>query len=136
MKILRDHPGIVRVVLHEDVRALQTTWVTFHERRDLLRPILDYQLATTSLYQLRFSIVDTSETTGVLDEEQQAWLENDFFPRAAKTGVRALLSVVAKSAVTSLVNKRWQVVATRFGYDVVQVASVPDALEYCRKRLS
>jgi hypothetical protein len=106
--------------------------VTFNDK-SVFRPLLEEQLKVQIEKRVASVIIDTGATTGVLAQEDQEWIIKDFFPRVAKTATKALITVVPKSALTNLANKRWQSVGNAFGFEMYNVGSAADAEELARK---
>ena len=69
--------------------------------------------------------LDVSDVQGVPTHECQAWFADSLFPSFADNGMKAIFTILSKSAITKLASKKW----TPFKFDMYDVASLDDAKE-------
>lgn len=130
--VIKEYAGVVTVTLHPELSMLKLSWTSFFNAKDVFKPVLELQLELVKKHGLRHVVVDSSVTTGVLPDDAQKWIVEDFFPRQGKTTLKKLITIVPKSAVTQLANKRWQSVGNAFGFEILNAASLEDAEQLCR----
>jgi len=122
--LVDERPGIVRIGYDADLQAVIITW--WKNDNSLFREMMEIELRLLSEHHLVTLIIDTSEVTGVLNDENQQWLAENLNPRLAATGLRQLLAVVPRSAIANLSNRRsFREQSSSFA--VREVASLDDA---------
>lgn len=110
------------------LNAVVITWL----HNDVFRPMLEQQLVLVRRHRATTVIVDTSMVKGLVNNENQDWLSNDYFARLSSSGLAALISVVPKSAIaapTNLPSFRGHDVS----FDMVEVASL-EAAQACAQQ--
>lgn len=103
-RLAEQRPGVCTIGFDDAYNAVVITWA--RNDNDSFRPMLELQLQLIVEHDAAVVIVDTTDATGALDDENQAWLASDFFPRLSCTGLAALINVVPRSATAVLVNRR------------------------------
>ena len=119
-----DCPGVGSIGYDDSIQAVILTW--FRNDDAIFRDRMETELRLVTERGLTTVIVDTSQVKGVLSLENQAWIAEDFFPRLSKTGLRALVSVVPKSAIAHLTNKR-SFVGASVPFEILQVDTLAEA---------
>jgi hypothetical protein len=103
-RLAEERPGVCTIGYDDTYNAVVITWA--RNDNDAFRPMLEMQLRLIVEHDAAVVVVDTTDATGALNDENQAWLASDFFPRLACTGLAALINVVPRSATAVLVNRR------------------------------
>ena len=104
--------GYLDITWDLDVRAQISSWVDRPSGRDIrggLEAALDEYVKLRNEVPDAQWVGDTREI-GVISQEDQDWINNDWFPRLLETGVRYMAvvaprSVIAKMAVESIVTR-------------------------------
>jgi hypothetical protein len=128
--LVEERPGIGSVGYDADVQAVVMTWL--RNDNDSFQPMLETQLRVVTERGARSVIVDTSQVKGVINDANQDWLVNDFYPRLGAAGLRALVSVIPQSAIAALVNRRSFHEPVGLAFQVVECASLDDARAVAR----
>lgn len=131
MTHIHDVDGIVETVHHPADKVVYVKWHTF-TGHDHLRPSLEAQMAQVACGAAGVVIVDVSEATGVPSEADQAWFGQVVFPAYKAAGLRALINVQPRSALTRLGAKRWSRTASGFGFDIIDCTDVQHAFDLAR----
>jgi len=129
MKDLYSIPDIVETVYDSAHATIRVSWKTFSGHQHL-RPSIEAQVACVE-QGAKHVIVDTSEAKGLPSDEDQAWFATEVFPRYEKAGLKTLVTVLPKSAVTKLGASRWSETGNRFGFKTFTCASLEDAQSLC-----
>ena len=103
-QLVDERPGVCSIGYDDSNEAVVITWL--RNDNEAFRPMLEKQLQLIVAHDAKTVIVDTREATGTLNDENQAWLGDNFFPRLSCTGLVALVNVVPRSALAVLVNRR------------------------------
>ena len=122
--LVDDTPGIGSIGYDDDLRAVILTWLK--NDNDMFRPRLEQQLELINSRGLLTVVVDTSAVRGVLNDANQQWLADDFFPRLSATSLKALVSVVPQSAISALTNHR-SFRSAAVPFDLISVDTVDEA---------
>lgn len=120
-----ERPGICALGYDDSVKSVIITWLINDDA--VFRAMLEEQLVLIHRHAAATVIVDTSAVRGVLNDENQQWLTDNFFPRLSSSGLAALISVVPKSAIAALTNLR-SFRGCDVAFDLVEVASLPAAM--------
>ncbi len=124
-RLVDEHPDVCTIVYDDALNAVIITWT--RNDNDLFRPMLETQLRLVVEHDAAVVIVDTTEATGALNDVNQAWLGDDFFPRLSCTGLAALINVVPRSATAVLVNRR-SFRGREVSFAIVETSSLDEAL--------
>jgi hypothetical protein len=122
--LVEDTPGVGSIGYDDELKAVILTWLK--NDNDVFRPRLETELQLIEQRSLATLIVDTSDVKGALNEADQQWLADDFFPRLSKTSLQALVSVVPTSPLATLVNQR-SFRAADVPFEVLSVPTVGEA---------
>ena len=120
-----EHPGVCSIGYDDEHNAVIITWA--RNDNDAFQPMLESQLRLVVLHDATVVIVNTLDATGALNDVNQAWLADDFFPRLSCTGLAALINVVPRSATAVLVNRR-SFRSRQVPFAIVEAASLDEAL--------
>ncbi|WP_109832402.1 hypothetical protein [Reichenbachiella versicolor] len=77
--------------------------------------------------------LDVSEAQGVPTQERQDWFAQTLFPSFADNGMKAIFTILPKSAITKLASKKWTKTGAPFNFDMFDVASLSDAQELAKE---
>ncbi len=125
MRTFFEEAGIVRAEIDRATRTMIVTWQNLGPH-DHIRPACEAQLREVK-GGARYLILDTSETGGVVSQDDQAWFGEVLFPAFADAGLEAIVTVVPESAIAQLSSKGWMRTASPFGFEMYEAASVEDA---------
>lgn len=108
MKILREFPYLV-VLWDEESRSTVSQWRGGFIGRDI-RQGLDAALEEYKKYLPKAQWIGDTTDIGVIGQEDQIWIDKDWFPRFLGTGVKFMAvvqpaSAVAKMSVNSIVSR-------------------------------
>lgn len=122
--LVEDTPGVGSIGYDDELKAVVLTWLK--NDNNAFRPRLEAELTLVVDRGLLTVVIDTSQVKGALNEGNQQWLVDDFFPRLAKTQLKALVSVVPQSALSALVNQR-SFGSVQGSFEVCSVGTVAEA---------
>lgn len=108
MKTLREFPYLV-VLWDEEARSVVSQWRGGFVGRDIKQG-LDAALEEYKKYLPKAQWIGDTTDIGVIGQEEQAWIDKDWFPRFLGTGVKFMAvvqpaSAVAKMSVKSIVSR-------------------------------
>ena len=126
MRVFYEEAGIVLAQADGTTRTLLVRWDDLGPH-DYIRPCCEAQIREVQ-GGARFLILDTSESTGAISQDDQAWLGESLFPRLAEAGLEAIVTVVPRNAMAKLSSRGWARTASPFGFDMFEAASEEDAL--------
>jgi hypothetical protein len=118
--------GVVETSYDPSIKSIIVTWIHLGPH-DHLRPCLEAQVDCVENDGAKVILVDTAESTGVLAQVDQTWFGEYVFPTYQRNGVKAVITVVPKSALTNLAAKQWQKTGSDFGVDFVEVDTIKTA---------
>ena len=95
--------------------------------KDHVRPSCEAQLQKAKSAPVKCVVVDTSDAIGTPFPEDQKWFGEYLFPNMQANGVKAIITVLPKNALTKLGTKTWTKTGTQFNMDFLEVASLEDA---------
>jgi hypothetical protein len=119
--------GVVNCVYDTELSCIYVKWDRFVPAH--VRPCLEAHWAPLSKHGGKGVIVDTKHSKGALSIEDQQWLVDVFFPKMAKIGVRAIVTIVPESAVTRISAKNWSQSGEVAGIKMINAATYEDALD-------
>ena len=131
LSVSSERAGSCSVGYDSDIGAVVITWL----RNDnaIFQEMLTLELQLVEEHGAASVIVDTSTTTGVLNDENQEWLVDVHYPKLTAAGLRAQISVTPKSATATLVNKRWERAGAQLPFAVVTTSSLEAAYDLARR---
>jgi hypothetical protein len=129
-ELVRELAGVCSVGYDAEIGAVVVTWLVNDD--EAFQPMLETQLQLVTEHHASTVVVDTLHTRGMVDDENQDWLVDDYFPRLADTGLKAIIFVQPKSAITRIVNQR-SFQQGDYPFSMIEVASLDDALDLARK---
>jgi hypothetical protein len=103
-ELVDDLPGVCSIGYDPEVEAVVIRWLVNDD--ESFRPMLETQLRIVTVRGASTVVVDTLLARGMVDDDNQTWLVEDFFPRLSQTGLKAIITVRPKSAITRIVNAR------------------------------
>ena len=118
--------GVVETIYDAATQTMTCTWIHLGPHAHL-RPCLQAQVDCVIAHDTRAIIVDTADAKGVLTQDDQAWIGEYVFPTYQANGLKALITVLPKSALTGLAAKRWQKTGSNFGFDFMDADSLATA---------
>ena len=124
--------GVVETIYDPAIRSVIVSWYDFSQF-GILRPCLEAQVECVREDGAKMIIVDTRKAKGMLEQIDQEWLGTNVFPVYEEYGVKAVITIVPKSALTLLSAKQWQMTGSAFGVDFVETQSFDTALEIVKQ---
>ena len=118
--------GIVETEYDSATKTIICTWIHLGPHAHL-RPCLQAQVDCVVAHATKAIIIDTSESQGVLTQEDQGWIGDYVFPTYQAHGVKAVITVLPQSALTNMAAKRWQKTGSGFGIEFIEADSVATA---------
>jgi hypothetical protein len=101
-------PDVVTAHWHPEVNAIRMEWITMLDSA-ALRAALDRGLRQADHQGITGWIVDTGGGSMPMAEHDEYWLARDWTPRAARSCLRAIATVLPRSEVASLDGDPWRV---------------------------
>ena len=127
-RVLYDVSNTVEAVYDRNINSIVVTW-THLGPHDHLRPCVKAQLECVKRDGAKALVVDTSNATGVLKQEDQEWFNTQLFPSLQAAGLKAIITVVPQNALTKLAARQWQSSGRKSGIEFIQTESRTTALE-------
>lgn len=125
-------PGVVKNVYDSSLSAIIATWTDLGPH-DFARPCVEAQLEVIRKNPVKVMIVDAYNAVGVLKSLDQDWLGEEVFPKYEQAGLRAVITVPSKSALSRLSSNQYQQTGSDFKIDFVEVESLEEAIEMAGK---
>lgn len=128
-------PQKLEVSWNDDVKAVIDTWASYNITLEEFKTAvfvkgLDYAKA----HKGQAWIVDSSKAVGVFSQEIQNFIGTDGFPTFAKNGIKFFITIDSQvSALTKMTIKRYKAKAGPNGVQLVEVASVDDAIMWLKE---
>lgn len=128
-------PGKLDVSWNSEVRAIIDTWTTYHiSLEDFRDAVLVKGLEHAQANQGQAWIVDSSKAVGVFSPEIQNFIGSDIFPAFAKNGIKYFITINSEvSTLTKLTVNRYKAQVGPHGLQLVEVASVDDAIMWLKE---
>ena len=123
-RLVDEVPDVCTIGYDDEHAAVVITWT--RNDNDAFQPMLELQLRLVVQHDAAVVIVDTIDATGALNDANQTWLANDYFPRLSCTGLAALINVVPRSATAVLVNRR-SFRGREVSFAIIEAPSLADA---------
>ncbi len=118
--------GVVETLYDAATKTMTCTWLHLGPHAHL-RPCLQAQVDCVIAYDTQAIIVDTTDSKGVLTQEDQAWIGEYVFPTYQAQDLKVVITVLPKSALASLAAKHWQKTGSTFGFDFMEADSLATA---------
>jgi len=126
-KLLYQQPDVVSAEYDAATNAVIVTWQNLGPH-NYLRPCLAAQNKSVKGDGAKYIIVDTSEAKGVLKQEDQEWFATELFPELQAAGLKAIITIVPKAALTKMATRQWTRTGAQFGIEFYDAASMEDAV--------
>jgi hypothetical protein len=97
-------PDVCSIGYDDSYHAVLITWT--RNDNEAFQPMLEAQLRLVVQHDAPVVIVNTLDATGAVNDVNQSWLAESYFPRLSCTGLEVLINVVPRSATAVLVNRR------------------------------
>lgn len=78
-------------------------------------------------------IVDSSNAKGVFTQECQNLISSDIFPAFHRNGIKYFITITSQSSLTRMSIKSYQAKTGPHGLQLVEVASLSDAIEWLKQ---
>lgn len=127
MKTFYLKPGIVEALSDFSSKTMLITWLNFRDDEAMVE-CCEAQIAQLEL-GIQVAILDTREAKGVPSQMRQKWFETSLYPTLGEKGLKAVITVLPKSAITLLASKRWIKNGSQFNFDSFEANSLTTALE-------
>jgi hypothetical protein len=124
--------GVVEAHYDEQLKSVIVKWIRFDP--GAVRPCLLAQRDALKAHAGRAVLVDASTGQGALNADDQKWLATTFLPELAAIGVKTIVTVVPKSAVTRLTAQRWTESGSVAGITMLDAKTYNDAVAAIRER--
>lgn len=117
--------GHVKVNYKPETKVMYVIWKDLFDQ-EIVRDCCERQLEQVQT-GAKILIVDITNSEGVVLESTQKWFETYLFPKYARSGLRVIITIDAKSPVTQLSSKKWAHTGSKFSFDMVSVTSLKEA---------
>lgn len=122
-------PGYLEVTWNADVRAIIDIWTDYGVTLDMFREaVLGLGLDHAKANNGQAWIVDSSGSTGVFSQEIQSFIASDVFRLFTENGIQHFITVPPEDMLTRLTVAQYISLAGPHGINLVEVASVEDAI--------
>ena len=125
MKSFYQKEGVVDTSIDLSDQSMTVKWLSLSDDK----VIADCCLA--QLEQVKSGInklyLDISDTQGVPSQNRQDWFANTLFPKFADNGMKAIFTILPKSALTKLASKKWTKIGAPFNFGMYDVSSIEGA---------
>jgi hypothetical protein len=129
-------PGYLDVSWSNEVKAVVDRWTNYAVTLDQFKDaILNKGLGYAKTHGGLAWIVDSSPAKGAFTQECQNFIASDIFPAFNKHGIKYFITITSQSAVTRMTIKSYQAKAGPNGFQLVETASVEDAIEWLKQNL-
>ncbi len=134
-KVLYTQPNIVKVIYNSETKTIIARWDNLGPH-DYTQRCTQAQLACVQRDRARVIIVDTSQAKGVLNLTDQEWFRTYLFPALEKAGLRAIITIIPREAVTKLSTQRWKRTGQQVGIEFIEVANFEIACEIAKEYIN
>ena len=127
--------GIVHVEYDTALKATISTWQNLGPH-DYMVPSMNAEIDWCKENEVRVCIVDTSEATGVPSQEEQNWYADFAYPAFQAAGVKAIITVIPKSAISKLATSQWNKTGSQFEIDFIDAPTMEEAIRAAKVYIS
>ncbi len=133
MEHIHSVPGKLEVYWNDEAKAIVDVWSSyFISLPEFKEATIGKGLEYAKAHGGRAYIVDSSKAVGAFTQEIQAFIDSDIFPAYAKGGIKYFITITGKSAVTKLTVSSYSAKLGPHGIQLVEVDSVPSAVEWLK----
>lgn len=126
-------PGYLDVSWENEVKAVVDTWLNYTISLEKFRDaVLINGLNYAKKNRGVAWIVDSSGSKGVFTQECQNFISSDIFPAFHKNGIKYFITITSQSSLTRMSIKSYQAKTGPHGLQLVEVASVSDAIQWLK----
>src|SRR4051794_33662303 len=108
MSLIFEKPGYITVTYHPTGDYVLFDWTNFMVTLGEIQTIHEKALSAARRHNCRNYIADTVQVTTTLRPEVVAWWGTTWVPVLAEFGLRAIVTVLPKSALATLSTGSWQ----------------------------
>ena len=127
-------PGKLTVTWEASVRAVVDTWTDYEVTVDEFKTaVLDKGIGYAKANDGQAWIVDSRKAVGNFSGECQDFIDSDIFPVFAAAGIKYFITIKAENPLTNLTVRSYQAKTDSHGLELVEVASVEDAVEWLKE---
>lgn len=123
---LYNKPGVVKAEIDNGLKSIVVTYHNLSEG-DIVKTCCLAQMEEVKKGNTKVIIVDTSQSTGVLPMDIQEWLSSVMFPDLEKKGLKSIITVLPKNALTKLATKHWTKTGSDFSFSMYETDSLDSA---------
>ncbi|MCP4547787.1 MAG: hypothetical protein GY835_15100 [bacterium] len=126
-------PGKMESIWHNEAKAVIDTWTKYSVTLDeFKKAVQDKGLSFGKARNVQAWIVDSSQASGAFSQEIQEFIGTELFPAFAENGVKYFITITSDSAITKMSVSSYSAKAGPSGLQLVEVASVQDAVEWLK----
>lgn len=131
MSVFYNQPGIVEAEVNPALNCIVVHW----ENLDNGKIVQECCLAQLEEVKkgVKTIIVDTATADGLVPFEVQEWFGTTLFPQLRDAGLKAIITVIPRSAITRLASKRWTNTGKPFNFDMFDAESLDAAMNLAAK---
>jgi hypothetical protein len=126
MQLIYEKKGYITVSLNESPLYIIFDWTKLAVTVDELKDLHMKAYAFIQSKRVKTLIAETSKVTDVLFPEGIKWFGEEHVPRLAAAGLKRVVTVVPKIALSRFATKTWQ--AAVLGIELHNAASLEEAL--------
>lgn len=128
-------PDKLEVVWNPEVRAVVDTWTHYGiTLEDFKAAVFEKGINFAKAHQGQAWIVDSSQATGVFSQEIQDFIKDEGFKIFAANGIKYFITINSEvSTLTKMTVNRYKSQVGPHGMELVEVASVADAVTWLKE---
>lgn len=127
-------PGFVTAEVDSSTKSVIVYWENLSDGY-IVKECCLAQLNQVIQGNAQVVIVETSTAKGVPPQDVQDWFGSTLFPKFRENNLKAIVTVLPKSALTKLASKRWMSTGKPFTFEMFECASLDDAKDIAKKYL-
>ncbi|UXP33617.1 hypothetical protein N6H18_06575 [Reichenbachiella agarivorans] len=131
MNSFYEKPGVVNTSLDLITKSMHVKWTSLSDDKAIEECCLAQVEQVKNGIQKMY--LDVSDAVGVPSQARQKWFETELFPTFSKYGMKVVINILPKSAITKLASKKWVSVAAPFDFDMFDAADLKSAKELASK---
>jgi hypothetical protein len=134
MEILYKKETIVQTEFDSKQKIIVVTWKSL-SGHPYLKECVQMHVDLVKEKGAQALIIDVSEATGVPTQEEQSWFGSYVFPNYDKYGLKIIVTILPKSALTEMSARKWNQTASTFRFNTFETGSKENAFELVSQEL-
>lgn len=128
-------PQLVDTEYDDELKSVIATWYNFYAPKDL-QASCQAQLKAVQEDGCKSIIVDCRQTKGVVRQEDQEWMDNYLFPEYVKAGLKAIITILPKSALSKLSTMNYKKTGSQHGIHMYECKDMETAEKLAKEQFA